>query len=278
MEHLFLAWREVAVQLRAARHILFFSDYDGTLAPIAERPELANLSRETSELLQTLARQSCFTICVISGRACRDLQQRVGIRSIIYAGNHGLEIEGPAMSFINPIAKELKPLFRHLHQSLSKALGKVSGVLVENKGLSLSVHYRMVAEDKRDEVKNIFEQAIDAARSLGKVRITSGKRVYEVRPAVAWDKGKAIALLLKRQRKPKRKTQVLPIFLGDDLTDEDGFKVINQYRGISIFVGEETANTAAHYFLDSPAEVEKFLGRLLEHASRVRQGGETLAG
>ena len=275
MEHLFSVWKEVQPQLEAAGHTLLLSDYDGTLTPIVERPELANLSLGTRELLQMLARQSCFTIGVISGRALGDLQQRVGIRDITYAGNHGLEVEGPEMSFVNPIAKELKPVFRLLHRALNKALGKVSGVLVENKGLSLSVHYRMVADDERDEVKTIFEQAIDIARSLGKVRITSGKRVYEVRPAVAWDKGKAIALLLKRQEKPKRKTTVLPIFLGDDLTDEDGFRVINQYGGISIFVGEYSANTAARYFLVSPAEVEEFLGRLLEHASRVRQGDET---
>src|SRR4030043_496038 len=110
------------------------------------------------------------------------------------------------MSYVNPTANEVKPLFRTLHQVLNKAFKEVSGVLVENKGLSLSVHYRMVAEEKRYDVRNIFEQAIGTLRSLGKVRIISGKRVYEVRPAVSWGKGKAIALLLERQEKTKGRT------------------------------------------------------------------------
>jgi trehalose-phosphatase len=262
LEHLFSAWRQVAAQLRAARHILFLSDYDGTLAPIVQRPELANLSQETRRFLQALARQHRYTVGIISGRALKDLQQRVGIGGIIYAGNHGLEIEGPGLSFVNPVAEEIKPVFRLIHGVLNKALGKIGGVLVENKGLTLSVHYRTVAEDKTDEVRNIFERVIATARSLGKVRTTSGKKVYEVRPAVAWDKGKAIALLVEKNRKPKG--EILPLFLGDDLTDEDGFKVINEYGGISIFVGDETGDSAARYFLRSPAEVEELLGMLLE--------------
>jgi trehalose-phosphatase len=272
VEHLFFAWQQVAAHLRAARHILLLSDYDGTLTPIVERPELANLSRRTKELLQALAHQHHFTVGIISGRALKDLQQRVGIRGIIYAGNHGLEIEGPGVSFAHPAAEEIKPVFRLLHQVLSKALGKVGGVLVEDKGLTLSVHYRMVSEDEADEVKNIFERIIAAARSLGKIRITSGKKVFEVRPAAAWDKGKAVALLLERYRGLPVKGKVFPIFLGDDLTDEDGFKVINECGGMSIFVGEEAGDTAARYILRSPAEVEEFLGMLLEHPGKGKQG------
>ena len=248
---------------------MFLSDYDGTLTPIVERPELANLSPKARKLLQALAHQRRFTVAIISGRALRDLERRVGIRGIIYAGNHGLAIEGPGMSFVNPVAEEMKLFFRLLHQLLSKALGTIRGVRVEDKGLTLSVHYRMVAEAKADEVENAFEWVIAPTRSLGKIKTTRGKKVYEVRPAVAWDKGKAIALLLKKYKKGKEKA--LPIFLGDDLTDEDGFKVINKYDGISIFVGEGAEDTAARYFLRSPAEVEEFLGMLLERRRRVRE-------
>ena len=191
------------------------------------------------------------------------------------AGNHGLEIEGPGLSLVNPVAEEVKPVFRLLAKVLSKALGEIRGVLVEDKGLTLSVHYRLVAEDKTDEVKNIFERVTAVARSLGKIRTTSGKKVYEVRPPVAWDKGKAIKLLLDKYQRPRG--EVLPIFLGDDLTDEDGFKVINDYGGLSVFVGEESGDTAARYFLRSPAEVEELLGLLLE-PGKISQGVEPLAG
>jgi trehalose 6-phosphate phosphatase len=125
----------------------------------------------------------------------------------------------------------------------------------------------MVEEGKSEEVRNIFEKVIANARSLGKVITTSGKKVYEVRPAVKWDKGEAIALLIDRYGKTKTKKELLPIFLGDDQTDEDGFKVIEKHDGISVFVGEQTNNSAARYFLKSPAEVEQFLERLVHPAS-----------
>lgn len=264
MQHLLAAWGEVAPRLRAARRVLLFSDYDGTLTPIVERPEQADLSLGARRLLQALAGQRRFTVGVISGRALSDLRLRVGIRGIIYAGNHGLEIEGPGLSFVNPLAEEVRPLFRLLHRVLSRALDRIPGVQVEDKGLTLSVHYRQVEDGEADEVKGIFERVVTTARSLGKLRTTSGKKVYEVRPAVAWDKGKAISLLLDRYGKSKGG---IPVFLGDDLTDEDGFKVIEKVGGISIFVGEENRESVAPYFLRTPGEVEDFLGRLLERVS-----------
>ena len=98
--------------------------------------------------------------------------------------------------------------------------------------------------------------------------VTSGKKVYEVRPAVEWDKGKAIALLIDKYGKPKTKRGLLPIFLGDDTTDEDGFKVVRKQDGIAIFVGEENRNSAADYYLKSPLEVEQFLRMIRETDSR----------
>lgn len=266
MQHLFSIWQEFSKRLKAASRVLLLCDYDGTLTPIVDRPELADLSEKTRQMLQTLARQSHFTVGIISGRALADLRQKVGLSNIIYAGNHGLEIEGPGVSLVNPLAAEMRPVFRLINQVLNKALTPIKGVRVEDKGLSVSVHYRMVEEGKSEEVTNTFERVIATARSLGKVRITSGKKVYEVRPAVQWDKGEAIALLIERYGKTKTKKELLPIYLGDDQTDEDGFKVIEKQGGISVFVGEETGNSAARYYLRSPAEVEQLLERLVQPA------------
>ena len=271
MQHLFSVWQEVARRLKAVRRVLLLCDYDGTLTPIVEKPELAILPEKTRELLLALVTQRSFTVGVISGRAIADIRQKVGIENIIYAGNHGLEIEGPGISFINPLAEEMRPVLQLIQQVLNKALSPIRGVFVENKGLSLSIHYRMVEEDKSDEVRNVFERVIATARSLGKVIITTGKKVYEVRPPVDWDKGKAISLLIEKYGKPKVKSELLPIFLGDDQTDEDGFKVIESHGGISIFVGEDTAGSAARYYLKSPAEVGEFLSVLLQSISRDNQ-------
>ena len=269
LEHLLSVWPEVVNQLRVARHILLLTDYDGTLTPIVERPELANLSEETRQLLRGLARQRHLTLGVISGRALGDLREKVGIGGIVYAGNHGLEIEGPGISFVNPVAEELKPILRIMHYVLSRALGTIRGVFVENKGLSLSIHYRLVGEQRAGEVEGIVKKVVGGAEAAGQAKITSGKKVYEVRPAVTWDKGKAIKLLMKKYGKGGRNSGLLLIYLGDDLTDEDGFKVIQCYgSGLSVLVGEEEKPTNAKYFLKSPAEVAMFLGMLLELARK----------
>ena len=270
MEHLLSVWSEVAQRLRDAGHVLLLIDYDGTLTPIVDRPELANLPEDTRQLLQALARQPRFTLGVMSGRALADLKNKVSVGGIIYAGNHGLEIEGSGVSFINPLAEEIRPVLSLVYQLLSQALGAIRGVIVEDKGLTLSVHYRLVEEDKIEEVKSIFERIVSSAKASGEIRITSGKKVYEIRPAASWDKGKAIKLLMKRYGKGGRKSRLLPIYLGDDLTDEDAFKVIGKYgNGISVFVGDDKQDTVARYFLKSPAEVAKFLGLLLEHNQRI---------
>jgi trehalose 6-phosphate phosphatase len=267
LQHLFSVWQDLTKRLKAASRVLLLCDYDGTLTPIVDRPELANLPEKTRQLLQALVRQSRFTVGIISGRALADLRQRVGLGNIIYAGNHGLEIEGPGISLVVPLAEEMRPAFRLMNQVLNKALTPIKGVHVEDKGLTISVHYRMVEESKSEEMNNIFERVIATARSLGKVTITSGKKVYEVRPAVKWDKGEAIALLIDKYGKTKTKKEVLPIYLGDDQTDEDGFNVIEKHGGISVFVGEEPGDSAARYYLKAPAEVEQFLGRLLQPAA-----------
>ncbi len=269
LEHLLSAWSNITRQLKDASHILLLTDYDGTLTPIVERPELANLSEETRRLLEALAHQPKLTVAIISGRALADLRNRVKIDGIIYAGNHGLEIEGGGIRFVNPLAEESRPILRTIHYVLSQAVRAIKGVLVEDKGLSLSVHYRQVAESETGEVKGILEQIVGGARAVRKVRVTTGKKVYEVSPAVDWDKGKAVKLLMKKYGKGGRRSGLLPIYLGDDLADEDAFRVIEEYgNGISVFVGEAGQDIVARYFVESPAEVTNFLGMLLDYSRR----------
>ena len=264
MEHLFSAWNEVSQRLAASSRVALFSDYDGTLAPIVETPELARMPEGTKELLEALARQRGCTVGIISGRALSDLSERVGIKRIIYAGNHGLEIEGPGIRFIDPIAEELRPVLHLMHRALTRAMGTIKGAFVENKGLTLSVHYRQASEQEEGHVKSIFDNTVAIARSLGKVRVTKGKKVLEVRPPVNWDKGKAIVYLMDAYARQNGKGNILPVFLGDDVTDEDGFKVLKERNGISIHVGAGDACSGARYFVKSPDEVRTFLGRVLE--------------
>ena len=265
MEHLFSTWSSILRQLGKARHILLLSDYDGTLTPIVERPELALLPDDVRRLLERLVHQRHMRIGIVSGRALSDLKSRVGVEGLVYAGNHGLEIEGPGVAFVSPLAAELRPVLRVIHFVLSRALSTVRGVLVEDKGLSLSVHYRMVDPGRAQDVEDIVKKTVGPAQATGKVKLTSGKKVHEIRPAVDWNKGKAVKMLMKRYGKGGRQSGLVPIYLGDDVTDEDAFKVIETYGdGISVFVGQPNGQSAARYYLKSPKEVSRFLELLAD--------------
>ena len=256
-------WHELEERFRKASHVFLFSDFDGTLTPIVERPEIAYPSPEMKRLLQELSQNNKYVIGIISGRALKDLHDRVGIRDIIYAGNHGLEIEGPGFSFIEPVAKETAALFGVINKLLNRAFAGIKGVLVEHKGLSLSVHYRAVAEKEAGSVKHELDRVTGIAQSLGKIKITNGKRVYEIRPPVNWDKGKAINWLLDKYFVKGSKESITTVFMGDDLTDEDGFKAINRRNGVSIIVADQETVSNAQYYLRSPAEVKEFLELLV---------------
>ena len=255
-------------RLRTARAVMLLSDYDGTLTPIVERPELAELPWYTRRILEDLVRQTKFTVGIISGRALSDLKARLNIGGIIYAGNHGMEIEGPGVSFVNPIAQELRPVLRVLHQVLKRTLGGIKGVLIEDKGLSLSVHYRLVEEHRAGDVKHAFDRAGGTAEALGKVRTSGGKKVYEVRPAANWDKGKAIDMLLSRYGGTGDRARLLPFYFGDDVTDEDGFQAVDAAGGISVYVGQPERDSAARYYVTSPARMATFLSLILDSAKR----------
>ncbi len=259
MQYLFDAWNKISHRLKSANHILLLSDYDGTLTPIADRPELAVLNADTRKLLQALARNRRYTIGLISGRSLTDLKNCVNVDGIIYSGNHGLEIEGFGTNFLEPIAEEVRPYLQILFQVLSTTLRGIKGVFVENKGLTLSVHYRSVNGAEEQKVIDAFDKVTNPLHITGRIRITRGKKVYEIRPPVEWDKGKAVAWLIARCKETKGKSGALPVYLGDDLTDEDAFKVIEGYGGITIFVGSEDFQSVARYFLKAPKEVTEFL-------------------
>jgi trehalose 6-phosphate phosphatase len=265
LKHLLSVWPEVEKQLKPARHILILTDYDGTLTPIVKKPELAVLSPDTKQLLQVLSREPRFTLGIISGRSLQDLKKMVDIKGILYAGNHGLEIEGHGINYTISLADQTKRLLKIIGSVLERSLSKYEGVFVENKGLSLSVHYRLAEEEKANEIERLVKLVVKEAEASRQVTITSGKKVFEVRPVVEWDKGKAIKYLLTNYSKNVPVNKVFTIYLGDDLTDEDGFQIINDYgAGLSVFIGECNTQSFAQYYLRSTAEVTMFFRSLLK--------------
>ncbi len=265
MEHLLSVWPRIAGQLEQAPHIWLFADYDGTLTPIVQRPELAVLPEINRQLLEMLARHSKVTIGVISGRAVADLKNLIRVNNIIYAGNHGMEIESPGMNYQYPLGEDIKVLFSILFKVLNKAFAGIPGVIVEDKGLTFSIHYRQVDKSRVPEVQDIFYRSIGSLNATNKVKITKGKKVLEIRPVTYWNKGKAVKFIMRRGKKVDRPNEAIPIYLGDDLTDEDAFRQINKYNnGVTVFIGENYRETSAQYYLHSTGEVTRLLEYMLE--------------
>jgi trehalose 6-phosphate phosphatase len=264
VQYLFESWPVLSADISATPHLLLLSDYDGTLTPIVGRPKEAILSPEVREKIYTLAQKPTSSVGIISGRSLSELESMVAVDGIYYAGNHGLEIEGPGLKFVSQPAETARATIKSLACQLSAALDSIAGVIIEDKGLSLSVHYRLVKKDEENLVTETFRQITAPSVSEGKIKITSGKKVMEVRPPVDWHKGKAVEVITREIKALLKLEQVLTIYLGDDTTDEDAFKVVHRPEGWSIFIGEENLTSNADYFLKSTAEVEELLSRLLK--------------
>ena len=237
-----------------ARHkrLAVFLDYDGTLTPIVDRPDLAILSEETRNTVRELARRS--TVAVISGRDLQDVRRLVGIDNIFYAGSHGFQIEGPEgwHPDLQPGAESLGVL-DEAERELRELLHDISGVLVERKQFSIAVHYRLVEEGS---LKAVEDAVARVAERRPELRRAAGKKVHELQPRVDWHKGRALLWLLEALDLDK--PEILPLYVGDDITDEDAFEVLRD-RGVGIVVRDEPRPTAAAYALDNPEQVRSFL-------------------
>ncbi|MFH0924600.1 MAG: trehalose-phosphatase [bacterium] len=247
------------------KNIFLFLDYDGTLTPIVDNPKQAALAQETSDLLNQLSKKSGLILAIISGRALEDIKKKVGIEGIIYAGNHGLEAEGPGIIFKSLVSRRAKAIIKHIKDNLTQKFSIIKGILVEDKKLTLSIHYRLIEKGKRPLLKKLLVNILQPYYNKNKIIIKKGKMVIEIRPSVEWDKGKIVLWLLERQRiifnnkirTPPVTNEVLPIYIGDDLTDEDAFKTIKG-KGLTVVVGKKRVSEA-EYYLKNVNDVLKFL-------------------
>jgi trehalose-phosphatase len=241
-------WPEIERRLTGRRPALFL-DYDGTLAPIAARPELATLPEETRRVMRGLAER--FPVAVLSGRGREDVAARVGLDDLIYAGSHGFDIAGPALA--REVGAGIPAVIERAAAGLAGRLAGLPGVIVEPKRYAVSVHHRLADEADLPRI----EAAVDAVLAgHPELRKGLGKKLFELRPALDWDKGSALLWLLE-----ELSGDVFPLYLGDDLTDEDAFRAV-QGTGLGILVTEEPRPTAATYALRDPGEVLAFLERL----------------
>lgn len=247
--------KEIEEHLHGKRAAVFL-DYDGTLTPIVDRPDLAIMSDEMRTVVRELA-ASCTT-AIVSGRSRVKVYEFVRLDGIFYAGSHGFDIVGPdGCKLQYGEGKRFLPTLNSVFKELSNRVKEIEGVLVEHTGFSISVHYRLVAGEKVARIEGIVDELLNANPTLRK---THGKRVFEIRPKIDWDKGKAVAWILHALDLDR--PDVVPVYLGDDTTDEDAFRVVGD-RGMAILVADSPRRTAANYRLKDTLEVQQFLERLI---------------
>ena len=210
-------------------------------------------------LLAGLSRDERFILGIISGRSLDDVRGRVGVSGLVYAGSHGLEIQGPGLDFTHPAAEKLRETQGRVYARLRQELVDAPGVMLEDKGLTLSLHYRLTPREYVDNVEEMFAASVAPFLAEGQVEVARGKKVLEVRPRVPWNKGTAITKLAETYGRPE-----LTVFFGDDVSDEDGFAVVQEGEGIAVMVGPAGQPTQAMYRVDSPQEVVETLKLLAQ--------------
>ncbi len=252
--------QNIKQRVASSNHVALFLDFDGTVSPIVSNPGEAKLDPEIRSILNSLIARSDFHVSLLSGRAVADLRARAGLTNVIYVGNHGLEIEGDSTCFREPQAEALRRELRSLSLQLKLALSDTEGVEIEDKGLTLSVHFRRLIEQLHDWVRHVTFSTVTRQRSF---TCREGKMVLEVKPKIAWHKGYAVKWIL-REVLPHSS---LPICIGDDVTDEDAFAAISE--GITIRVGT-SGDTRAQYIVPDVHALGEFLqwlDRAKPHAS-----------
>jgi len=252
-------WACVADRMRG-KNLFIFLDFDGTLTTIASTPNKCFLSAAVKKILQEIAGNYKVRLAFISGRRLKDLKARVGVKNAVYSGNHGLEVEGPSIAFKSFVLPGYQRNIVRIKHALKRKIAAVAGAWVEDKGLTISLHYRLAEKNDIPAVKNIFQETIAAYCDAHSVKIRSGKMVFEVMPPIAWDKGKVVRWLCSQRSFVFHHHRGIPVYIGDDVTDEDAFRAISA-KGITIFVGRPK-KTRARYYVKDPGEVQKVLERI----------------
>ncbi|GAV66219.1 Trehalose_PPase domain-containing protein [Cephalotus follicularis] len=258
------------------KKLAVFLDYDGTLSQIVDDPDRAFMTVEMRAAVREVSKY--FPTSIISGRSREKVKDFVELSSVYYAGSHGMDIIAPPRPVkssdgkyhIVPVdkkenevifqpAKKFLPAIQEIFTALEEKIRKIEGARVEDNRFCISVHFRQVREEDygilEEKVKSVVEK-------YSGFRLSEGKKVMEIRPSIEWDKGHALEYLLDTLGFSSA-NDVIPLYIGDDRTDEDAFKVIQRRgQGYPIIVSSVPKDTNASYSLRDPSEVLTFLLRL----------------
>jgi trehalose-phosphatase len=238
---------------RGDRHLLLFIDFDGTLCEFDPDPEAVHLIPERQLLLDRIAADA--TVALVSGRRLSDVRSRCGLHAPVwYAGLHGLEIVGPGAAFEHPGIAQAASHLHSLSATIAADLSRIPGAFLEDKGLSLVAHFRAAAPDDAVEAAGILMRHAKPHLDAGALRTMAGACMIELLPNIEWHKGSAVDWIRDRVSAGHRDSW--PLYIGDDITDEDGFRAV-QGRGLSVAASSRAGG--ADFAVDGPGEVEALL-------------------
>jgi len=246
--------REILRMIKPGQRLLLFLDYDGTLVPIQRSPDRAVLPHRRKHFLEDLNER--MFVCIASGRSLADVRRCVGIERLAYIGNHGLEARWGRRTWVHPLAKKRHPALARLLKRIEARTARFARLLIEDKGLTGSVHFRRLDPALVEPLRRIV--ADEVLREGRAFIVTEGKKVLEIRPNIDWDKGVGIRKLMSWLPREK---ETLRIFIGDDRTDEDAFLALGG-DSITIYVGRGRV-TRARYRLADVERVWAFLAHCL---------------
>ncbi len=253
--------KEVLARLLGEGSLAVFLDFDGTLTPVVGRPDQACLSASMREAVRALA-ERC-SVAVVSGRDRANVEEKVGLEGLIYAGSHGFDIAAPGGSVFEACT-EYRDALEKASQKLGRALSGLGGALIETKRCALAVHYRQVAGKDTHRIEDAVHAIVAEDKSL---RLTTGKKVYEILPAIDWNKGRAVRWILDNMVTDG--AAPVPVYMGDDRTDEDAFlEIIDSGAGMVVMADGETGGerlSSASFRLrgtDDVAHILRFLAAL----------------
>ena len=263
------AFDELRGRLAESPGLLFGTDFDGTLSPIADDPDTPEPTDPNLRSLRTFRDHPQVRPAVISGRGLADLRDRLGLSAVDCVGNHGLELGIDGSRETHPEAASAEPAVETVCHKLAGRLGDIEGTLIENKGVTATIHYRQADRTSVGEIESRLREAV-AEYGEGELEIHDGKESFELRPAADWDKGSALSQLREAVDE-----SWMSFYIGDDTTDEAAFRAVGD-DGITVHVGDNE-QTAAAYRVRNSTEAEVFSRGLATDGLAVLSADGSLA-
>lgn len=242
-----------------ARLPAMFIDYDGTLAPIVDDPERAILPERTRTALQRLSEETF--VAVVSGRDREMVRRMAGLNYIVVAGSHGFDIDGPkGLRMEHSAGVATLPALDLAEEAARARVESIPGCLVERKRFGIAVHFRNVDPTRVGDIEKAVDSIVKGDAALKR---TGGKMIFEIRPNIDWHKGHAVRWLIETL--DLSEARYCPIYIGDDLTDEDAFRTLKDTgRGFGIRVVDEPLDSEADYSLANVDETRLLIERLVK--------------